>query len=159
MTNRTPSLTHSQVLGQTVHLVDRAFADVAHGRFERSLSGLTAVAAAVTVGGDLPRALQGQLRQQVDVEPDHRDPAGSGRRGDGRVLQAVGQDGPAGHGAGLHSQRPAGRVLPHTGRGPQAGGLAVGLVQRADGAADLAPGLMTLVGGMGLLAALLRRED
>ena len=42
------SRTHAESIGELSHLIDRAVADVAHGRFERSLSGLTAVAAAVT---------------------------------------------------------------------------------------------------------------
>src|SRR5690349_3879266 len=33
---------------EMTHLIDRAIANVEHGRFERSLSGLTAVAATVT---------------------------------------------------------------------------------------------------------------
>ncbi len=40
--------THAESIGELTHLIDRAFSDVAHGRFERSLAGLTAVAAAVT---------------------------------------------------------------------------------------------------------------
>lgn len=38
----------SDGLGEVSHLAERALYDVAHGRFERSLSGLTAVAALVT---------------------------------------------------------------------------------------------------------------
>src|ERR1700753_857379 len=34
--------------GRSDHLIDRVLANVQHGRFERSLSGLTAFAAAVT---------------------------------------------------------------------------------------------------------------
>ena len=47
MSKRDSSARHGDVHG-VEHLIDRAFADVAHGRFERSLSGLTAVAAVVT---------------------------------------------------------------------------------------------------------------
>ena len=36
---------------------------------------------------------------------------------------------------------------------PESQAAGVSLLQRADGAADRRPGLMTLVGGMGLLAA------
>jgi hypothetical protein len=35
-------------LRQSEHLIDRMVADIQHGRFERSLSGLTAFAATVT---------------------------------------------------------------------------------------------------------------
>ena len=40
--------THGEALGSSTHFIDRVVANVEHGRFERSLSGLTAVAAAVT---------------------------------------------------------------------------------------------------------------
>ena len=48
MRRHAASITHAESLGGVTHVIDRAVADVAHGRFERSLAGLTAFAAAVT---------------------------------------------------------------------------------------------------------------
>jgi hypothetical protein len=45
--NRGTSAPHGELHGAG-HLIDRAVANIAHGRFERSLAGLTAVAAAVS---------------------------------------------------------------------------------------------------------------
>ena len=63
--------------------------DVRTGRFERSLSALTAAGAAITAGRDLPVPRRRQLRQQDDVVADRgradRDP-GRDRRG---VLRAA----------------------------------------------------------------------
>ena len=60
----------------------------------------------------------------------------------------------------LHGQRAAGRVLPRPRRGPQARRLAAMPVYNLPmGPPIMAPGLMAMVGGMGLLAAVLRRED
>ncbi len=69
--------------------VDRALREVAHGRFERSLSGLTAAAAVVT-GRGLPGALPGELRQQVDVESGAADAAAGGRPGSAGSSRSAG---------------------------------------------------------------------
>ena len=42
------TVSHGKSLGKAEHLVGRSLYDVSHGRFERSLSGLTAIAAVVT---------------------------------------------------------------------------------------------------------------
>ena len=48
MRRKASSVTHADSIGEITHVIDRPFANVAHGRFERSLSGLTAAAAALT---------------------------------------------------------------------------------------------------------------
>lgn len=56
-----PSTAHGAVAGAE-HLLDRMVSNISHGRFERSLSGLTALSAVVTRRRGVPGALQGQLR-------------------------------------------------------------------------------------------------
>ena len=52
-----------------------------HGRFERSLAGLTAFAAAVTTAEIFLEHYRASFGNKMDVEPDHRHPAGDrGRR-------------------------------------------------------------------------------
>ncbi|MGH9128092.1 MAG: hypothetical protein ACRDY2_03790 [Acidimicrobiales bacterium] len=152
-------LTHGETLGEVTHLIDRAFADVAHGRFERSLSGLTAVAAAVTTAEIYLEHYKASFGNRWMWSPILVTPP---------VLVAGVM--------GVFSKRWAKTVLPVASLIYTADGLAGEYfhargVARKPGGWKLAsynlpmgppisaPGLMTLVGGMGLLAALLRRED
>jgi len=142
------------------HLIDRMVSNVEHGRFERSLSGLTAVAALVTTAEiylEHYRASFGNrwMWSPVIVTPPV-------------MVAGIG---------GVFSRRWAKRYLPATALIYTANGLlgeyfhARGVARRpggfeqevltynlAMGPPIFAPGLMCIVGGMGLLAALLRRE-
>jgi hypothetical protein len=160
MTMIAPARTrHGEAMGGAVHLIDRALADVAHGRFERSLSGLTAVAAAVTTAEiyfEHYRASFGNkwMWSPIVVTPPV-------------VVAGI---------MGVRSRRWAKTVLPVTALVYTANGLlgeyfhARGVARKPGGWSQAsynvpmgppiaAPGLMTLVGGMGVLAAILRRED
>jgi len=140
------------------HFLDRLVRDVEHGRFERSLSGLTAAAALVT-GAEVylehDRASFGNSMMwlPVVVTPSV-------------VAAGIG---------GVFSKRLAKTVLPLTSAVVVANGLQGtylhlrGIGQRPGGWREarynvemgpplFAPLLFTMVGGMGLLAALLRRE-
>jgi hypothetical protein len=151
---------HGEAIGPgRSHVIDRLVANVEHGRFERSLSGLTAVAAAVTTAEiyfEHYRASFGNkwMWSPIIVTPPV-------------VIAGIG---------GVFSRRWAKTALPVTALVYTANGLlgeyfhARGVARRPGGWAlasynvpmgppIAAPGLMTLVGGMGLLAALLRRED
>jgi hypothetical protein len=109
--------------------------------------------------GNLLRALQSQFRQQMDVKPDRRHPAPV-------VVAGV---------AGVFSKRWAKRWLPIAAAVYAVNGLmgqyfhARGVSRRPGGwrlasynvpmgPPIAAPGLMSIVGAMGLLAAILRRE-
>ena len=83
---------HRRVKARSEHRIDRWVANIEHGRFERSLSALTAFAALRHHRGGVRRALPGELRQQDDVEPDRRHAAGGGRWHRRRVQQTLGQD-------------------------------------------------------------------
>lgn len=159
MRRHAATTTHAESLGEVTHLIDRAFADVAHGRFERSLCGLTAVAAMVTTAEIYLEHYKASFGNKWMWSPILVTPP--------VVVAGV---------MGVFSKRWAKTVLPVTALIYTADGLAGEFfhargVARKPGGWKLAsynlpmgppisaPGLMTLVGGMGLLAALLRRED
>lgn len=141
-----------------VHLIDRAVGNIEHGRFERSLSGLTAVAALVTT---------------AEIYFEHYK-AGFGNKWMWSPIIVTPPVVAAGV-AGVFSKRWAKTALPLTAAAYTVNGLAGEYfhargVSRKPGGWGLAsynvpmgppiaaPGLMCVVGGMGLLAAILRRE-
>lgn len=141
-----------------VHGIDRFVRDVETGRFERSLSGLTAVGSLVTAG-------------EIYFEHD------KASFGDPWMWApvALGPVGAIAGVAGVFSKRAAKTLLPIAAATIVANGLqgtylhARGIGQKPGGWRNLrynlemgppllAPLLVTMVGGMGLLAAILRRE-
>ena len=138
--------------------IDRLVRNVEHGRFERTLSGLTAVGALVTA---------------AEIWMEH-DRASFGNRMMWLPV-ALGPVGAAAGVAGVFSRRAAKTALPLASAAIIANGLQGtylhirGIAQRPGGwrlaryNAEMgpplfAPLLVTMVGGMGLLAAVLRRE-
>ncbi|GAB3434161.1 hypothetical protein GCM10027517_01940 [Phycicoccus ginsengisoli] len=153
---RAPS--HRPTAG-TVHGIDRWLHEVQHGRFERALSALTAAGAVVTA---------------AEIYFEH-DKASFGNPWMWSPV-ALGPVGAAAGIAGVLSRRAAKTALPIASAAIVANGLqgtylhARGVAQKPGGWRNwrynvemgpplMAPLLVTLVGGMGLLAAVLRRED
>jgi hypothetical protein len=147
----------SDVAGRPSSWLENAVADVRTGRFERTLSGLTAVGAAVTA---------------AEIYLAH-DGASFGNKVMWWPLAVVPAAVPAGI-AGAFSKKAAHTVLPLASAVIVANGLQGtwlhwrGVAQRPGGVTRynleagppvFAPLLASLVGGMGLLAAVLRRED
>jgi hypothetical protein len=145
-------------VGRAAALAAKEIEDVRHGRFERMLSGLTAVGAVVTT---------------LEIFFEH-DKASFGSRWMWAPI-VVGPLGAVAGIAGWASHRMAKTVLPAASAVIVANGLqgtflhAQGIGQKPGGWRNfrynmemgpplLAPLLVTLVGGMGLLAAVLRRE-
>jgi hypothetical protein len=141
------------------HLLDRLVRDIAHGRFERSLSGLTAVSALVTGAEVYLEHYKGSFGNKWMWSPIVLTPP----------LVASGI-------AGVFSRRAAKTVLPLTaglylvngllgeyfharGVARKPGGWKLYSYNLPMGPPISAPGLMSMVGGMGVLAALLRREQ
>jgi hypothetical protein len=141
------------------HGIDRLVRDVAHGRFERSLSGLTAAIALFTAGEIYFEHYKASFGDKWMWTPIAVTPP--------VVVAGV---------AGIFSRRWAKTWLPITssvffvngvvgeylharGVGRRPGGWSLPSYNIPMGPPIVAPGLMCLVGGMGLLAALLRRED
>jgi hypothetical protein len=143
---------------QPVHGIDRIVRNVQTGRFERGLSALTAAGALVTA---------------AEIYFEH-DSASFGNK----MMWVPVVLGPVGAAAGLagfFSRRMAKTALPIASAAIVANGLqgtylhARGIAQKPGGWSNarynmemgppvLAPLLVTMVGGMGLLAAILRRE-
>ena len=158
MPRRSSSAAHGEVHG-VEHFIDRAFADVAHGRFERSLSGLTAIAAVVTTSEIYIEHYKASFGNKMMWSPIIVTPP--------LVVAGIG---------GVFSRRWAKTALPVTaaiytlnglvgeyfhirGVARKPGGFKLASYNLPMGPPISAPGLMAMVGGMGLLAALLRRED
>jgi hypothetical protein len=143
----------------TKHGIDRLISDVQTGRFERSLAALTAAGAVITT---------------AEIYTEH-DSASFGNRMMWWPIVIVPTLVPAGI-AAVFSRRAAKTVLPLASAVVVANGLqgtylhARGIAQRPGGwefalynlemgPPLFAPMLASMVGGMGLLAALLRREE
>jgi NAD(P)-dependent dehydrogenase (short-subunit alcohol dehydrogenase family) len=140
------------------HVLDRMVSNVEHGRFERSLSGLTAVSALVTGAEVYLEHYKASFGNKWMWTPVALTPP--------LVAAGIG---------GVFSKRWAKTALPVTAAAYAANGLlgeyfhARGVARKPGGWRGYsynlpmgppisAPGLMAMVGGMGLLAALLRRE-
>jgi hypothetical protein len=132
--------------------------DVAHGRFERTLSGITAISAVVTTAEIYFEHYKGSFGDRWMWSPIAVTPP----------LVAAGV-------AGVFSRRAAKTWLPLAagiyaangllgeyfhlrGVARRPGGWNIPLYNVVMGPPPFAPGLMAMVGGMGLLAAVLRRE-
>lgn len=146
------------VAAGTEHLIDRFVGNIEHGRFERSLSGLTAVAAVITTAEIYLEHYKASFGNKWMWSPILVTPP--------IVVAGIG---------GVFSKKWAKTALPASAALYTANGLAGEYfhargVARKPGGWGLAsynvpmgppisaPGLMCMVGGMGLLAALLRRE-
>jgi hypothetical protein len=153
-----PSLSHREALGGLDHLIDIAFANVAHGRFERSLAGLTALAATITTAEIYVEHYRGSFGNKMMWSPIVVTPP--------VIIAGI---------AGIFSKRCAKTALPLTamlygltglageyfharGVSRKPGGWSNANYNVPMGPPIAAPGLMLLVAGMGVLAALLRRE-
>jgi hypothetical protein len=143
---------------RAVYGIDRLLRNVEHGRFEKSLSGLTAAAAAVTTAEIYLEHYRASFGDKWMWSPILVTPP----------VMVAGI-------MGVKSERWAKTVLPiasaiytangllgeyfHArGVGRRPGGWRMASYNVPMGPPIAAPGLMTLVGGMGLLAAVLRRE-
>jgi hypothetical protein len=160
MTSQASTAAHSShgALAGAEHAVDRMLGNVEHGRFERSLSGLTAVAALVTGAEVYLEHYKASFGNKVMWSPILVTPP--------LVVAGIG---------GVFSKRWAKTALPVTaaiftlnglageyfharGVARKPGGWSMASYNLPMGPPISAPGLMAMVGGMGLLASVLRRE-
>lgn len=146
-------------VGRAEHRIDRWVANIEHGRFERSLSGLTAFSALITTAEVYAEHYRASFGNKMMWSPIIVTPP--------VVVAGL---------AGVYSKRWAKTVLPIASTIYMLDGLvgeyyhARGVARRPGGFGQasynipmgppiMAPGLMSIVGMMGVLAALLRRED
>jgi len=138
--------------------VDRALREVAHGRFERTLSGLTAASAVVTGAEVYLEHYRGSFGNKWMWSPVLLAPplvvAGIGgavsRRWARTALPVT---------AGLYAANGLlGEYFHARGVARKPGGWRLWTYNLPMGPPISAPGLMAMVGGMGLLASVLRRE-
>ncbi len=146
------------VSARSEHRVDRWASNIEHGRFERSLSGLTAASALLTTAEIYAEHYRASFGNKMMWSPIVVTPP--------VVVAGI---------AGVYSKRWAKTVLPVASTVYMLNGLvgeyyhARGVSRRPGGFSQasynipmgppiMAPGLMSIVGAMGVLAALLRRE-
>ena len=146
-------------LGRSEHRLDRWVANIEHGRFERSLCGLTAFSALITTAEVYAEHYRASFGNKMMWSPIVVTPP--------VVVAGI---------AGVYSKRWAKTALPVASTVYMLNGLvgeyyhARGVSRRPGGFGQasynipmgppiMAPGLMSIVGLMGVLAALLRRED
>ena len=144
--------------GRPAYRIDRWAANIEHGRFERSLSALTAFAALVTTAEVYAEHYRASFGNKMMWSPIVVTPP--------VVIAGV---------AGVSSERWAKTVLPiastvymldgligeyyhFRGVSRRPGGFGQASYNIPMGPPIMAPGLMSIVGAMGVLAALLRRE-
>jgi hypothetical protein len=138
--------------------VERALDEVAHGRFERSLSALTAMSAAITGAEVYLEHYRGSFGNKWMWSPVLLSPplvvAGIGgvfSRKWARTALPVA--------AGLYTANGLlGEYFHARGVARKPGGWRLWTYNVPMGPPISAPGLMAMVGGMGLLASMLRRE-
>jgi len=146
-------------LGEATYVIDQLVKDIQHGTFERSLSGLTALAATITTAEIFFEHYRASFGNKWMWSPIIVTPP--------VVVAGV---------MGVFSRKWAKTVLPVTaiiytadgllgeyfhirGVARKPGGWGLASYNVPMGPPIAAPGLMTLVGGMGLLAAIMRREE
>ena len=148
-----------RTIRRSEHRIDRWLGNVEHGRFERSLSGLTAFAAAVTTAEIYLEHYRASFGNKMMWSPIIVTPpvmvAGIGgvfsRKWAKTYLPVAGDR--------LYRERSDRRVLPRARVARRPGGFKEASYNLAMGPPIMAPGLMTIVGFLGVLAAVLRRED
>jgi hypothetical protein len=148
----------SGAVPEAEHVIDRMVRNVEHGRFERSLSGLTAASALVTGIEIYLEHYKASFGNKWMWSPIVMTPplvvAGIGgvfsRRWAKTVLPVA---------AGLYTANGLlGEYFHARGVARKPGGWRLWSYNLPMGPPISAPGLMAMVGGMGLLAAVLRRE-
>ena len=140
------------------HLLDRWVGNISHGRFERSLAGLTAVSAMVTTAEVCIEHYRASFGNKWMWSPILVTPplvaAGIGGVFSKRVAKTW-----LPVAAGVYAlDGLLGQYFHMRGVARRPGGFRLPTYNLIMGPPPAAPGLMSIVGGMGLLAAILRRE-
>ncbi|HET6963662.1 MAG TPA: hypothetical protein VFH58_02750 [Acidimicrobiales bacterium] len=149
---------HSTAVGSG-HAIDRLLKDVEHGRFERSLSGLTSIGALVTgleIYLEHDRASFGNSMMWI---PICLTPALSAAGIGGVFSKRLAKTALPAVSALVLANSFQGTYLHLRGIAQRPGGWKMARYNAEMGPPMFAPLLFGLVGGMGLLASILRREE
>ncbi|MHB1583019.1 MAG: hypothetical protein ACYCU7_00515 [Acidimicrobiales bacterium] len=140
------------------HGIDHLVRDVEHGRFERSLSGLTAVGALVTGVEIWLEHDRASFANRMMWLPVARTPAIAGAGLAGVFSKRLAKTALPLDSALVLANSLQGQYLHLRGVAQRAGGWRLARDNMEMGPPTFAPLLFGLVGGMGLLASVLRRE-
>jgi hypothetical protein len=156
---RTRRTGHEEPLGQAVVGIDRLLADVRHGRFERALCALTAAGAAITGAEIWLEHDRASFGNRMMVLPVALTPVMSAAAIAGFASKPLAKTVLPATSALVVANALQGQYLHLRGIAQRPGGFALARYNCEVGPPTFAPLLFALVGGMGLLAAVLRRED
>jgi hypothetical protein len=142
-----------------LHVLDRLLKDVEHGRFERSLSGLTAVGALVTGAEIYLEHDRASFANHMMWIPVALTPLASAAGVGGVFSRRLAKTALPIVSAVLVANGLQGTYLHIRGIAQRPGGWSFARYNAEMGPPLFAPLLFAMVGGMGLLAAVLRREQ
>lgn len=145
--------------GRQVHALDRWIGEIRAGRFERSMSALTAVGAVVTAGEIFLEHDRASFSNRMMWLPVVLGPVGAAAGVAGYFSQRAAKTALPLASLAIVANGVQGTYLHVRGIAQRPGGWALARYNVEMGPPLLAPLLMTMVGGMGLLAAVLRRES
>jgi hypothetical protein len=152
--------THRQetAVGGAVEGIDRLVRNIEHGRFERTLSGLTAVGAIVTAAEIWMEHDRASFGNKMMWLPVALGPVGAGAGVAGVLNRRMAKTALPLASAAIVLNGLQGTYLHVRGIAQRPGGWRMARYNAEMGPPLFAPLLVTMVGGMGLLAAVLRRE-
>jgi hypothetical protein len=151
-------LTHEDAMGGVLQGVDHLVRNIEHGRFERTLSGLTAAGALVTAAEIYLEHDRASFGNKMMWLPVALGPIGVAAGVAGVVSRPMAKTALPIASAAIVANGLQGTYLHIRGIAQRPGGWAMARYNIEMGPPLFAPLLVTMVGGMGLLAALLRRE-
>src|SRR5260370_40581547 len=144
---------------RTVHGIDRMLRNVETGRFERSLSGLTAAGALVTAAEIYFEHDSASFGNKMMWLPVALGPVGAAAGVAGFFSRRMAKTALPIASAAIVVNRVEGTDLPARGIAQKPGGWRNARFNMEMGPPLLAPLLVTMGGGIGVLAAILRREE
>lgn len=148
-----------QLLPRAEQGIDRMIRNVRTGHFERSLSALTAVGSVITAGEIYFEHDKASFGNRLMWLPIAMGPVGAAAGIAGVVSKRLAKTALPIASAAIVANGLQGTYLHARGIGQKPGGWRNARYNMEMGPPLLAPLLVTMVGGMGLLAAVLRREE
>ncbi len=156
--NPGPSPTLAEAVGSPLHGIDWMVRNIETGRFERSLSALTGVGAIVTAAEIFLEHDRASFGNRMMWLPVALGPVGLAAGVAGFVSRRAAKTALPLASAAIVANGLQGTYLHARGIGQRPGGWRLARYNVEMGPPLLAPLLVTIVGGMGLLASVLRRE-